>query len=190
MMIAHDFDITDRLQPAGSENTVQVILRSSVLEGQKHLLGPISIGNSPSEECTFLRKAPHTYGWDILPRLVSAGLWRNVELQIIDDTHIRNVHFFVTRIDTANHTAQVYADVQITTPMERFDKMKAEGINDFIEMPFNKTQRITMLKDGKAQIDVDIEDSLHLHGFLETWKKPWGLTDLKKTVISSRKRNF
>ena len=128
MMIAHDFDITDRLQPAGSENTVQVILRSSVLEGQKHLLGPISIGNSPSEECTFLRKAPHTYGWDILPRLVSAGLWRNVELQIIDDTHIRNVHFFVTRIDTANHTAQVYADVQITTPMERFDKMKADII--------------------------------------------------------------
>ena len=70
MMIEHAFDVTKEIK-AGESNQLQVILRSSVIEGQKHLLGTFSIGNFPSEESVFIRKAPHTYGWDILPRLVS-----------------------------------------------------------------------------------------------------------------------
>ncbi len=31
-------------------------------------------------ETLVIRKAPHTYGWDIAPRAVSGGLWRSVEL--------------------------------------------------------------------------------------------------------------
>lgn len=62
MMIEHAFNVTKEIK-AGESNQLQVILRSSVIEGQKHLLGTFSIGNFPSEESVFIRKAPHTYGW-------------------------------------------------------------------------------------------------------------------------------
>ena len=124
MMIEHTFDVTD-LVNKGGDNLLQVIFRSSVLEGQKFLLGILSIGNFPSAESICVRKAPHTYGWDILPRLVSAGLWRDVELRVLEPVRLRDVHYMVTNVDTAAHTARVFADIQLNLPFEKFDKTKA-----------------------------------------------------------------
>lgn len=45
MMIEHAFDVTKEIK-AGESNQLQVILRSSVIEGQKHLLGTFSIETS------------------------------------------------------------------------------------------------------------------------------------------------
>lgn len=124
MMIEHTFDITHVVR-SDAENELEVILRSSVIEGQKYLLGSFSIGNFPSEESVFIRKAPHTYGWDILPRLVSAGLWRDVTLQIIRPTHLRDVHYLVANIDTTTNHVRLFTDVQLTMPFEKFDKVTA-----------------------------------------------------------------
>ena len=33
------------------------------------------------EESLPIRKAPHMYGWDIMPRLISGGIWRGVRLE-------------------------------------------------------------------------------------------------------------
>lgn len=37
--------------------------------------------HSYREESVALRKAPHMYGWDIMPRLLSGGLWRGARLE-------------------------------------------------------------------------------------------------------------
>jgi beta-mannosidase len=123
MMIEHAFDVTDAV--VTGENKLQVIIRSSLLEGQNHLLGTFSIGNSPSPETIFVRKAPHMFGWDILPRLVSAGLWRDVELRVQNPTRITDVQYMVTKLDTTSRDAQIYAYVQIKIPFEKLDKTKA-----------------------------------------------------------------
>jgi len=124
MMIEHLFDVTDMVH-TGSKNILQVIIRSPVIEGQNYLLGVLSIGNFPSEESVSIRKAPHTYGWDILPRLVSAGLWRDVELRVAESSRLRDVHYMVMNVDTATRSARVFAEVQLTMPFEKFDKAKA-----------------------------------------------------------------
>ena len=124
MMIEHSFDITKEMK-AGEDNLLQVILRSSVIEGQKYLLGTFSIGNFPSEESVFIRKAPHMYGWDIMPRLVSAGLWRNVELRIQNAARLTDVHYLVAHVDTANHSARLFTDVQVKLPFHKFGQVKA-----------------------------------------------------------------
>lgn len=124
MMIEHSYDVTEQIKP-GEGNQLQVILRSSVIEGQNHLLGTFSIGNFPSEESAFVRKAPHTYGWDIMPRLVSAGLWRDVELRILDSARFTDVNYIVANLDTASRNVNLYADVQLKLPFEKFDKVKA-----------------------------------------------------------------
>ncbi len=117
MLVAHTFDVTDVLKP-GKRHTLRVILRSAVLEAENYFLGSISIGNFPAEESTGIRKAPHMFGWDIMPRLVSAGLWRSVELRVLPPIRIRDVNYFTARINGTSAT--VYTDIQASMPFEQY----------------------------------------------------------------------
>jgi beta-mannosidase len=125
MLIDHTFNVTDLLRKDG-ENTLQVIIRSAVMEAQKYFLGTFSVGNFAANESVFIRKAPHMYGWDIMPRLVSAGLWRDVELRVINNAHIENAQWMTSNIDLKNKTARLFVDVQMTIPFERLDKTNAK----------------------------------------------------------------
>ena len=92
MLIEHDYDITELLAEGG-ENELRVI------EAQDYPLGALGVrvdGNSESEN---IRKAPHAYGWDIMPRLVSAGLWRGVELRVLEPVRFEDLHWMTLRID-------------------------------------------------------------------------------------------
>ena len=143
MLIEHTFDVT-RIIKQNGENKLQVILRSTVMEGQNHLLGQYSMGNFASDESVWTRKAPHMYGWDIMPRLVSAGLWKNVELRVIKPTRIRNVNYIVTNVDTAGHRAWVNADVQLSIPFKKYDKA---------------TLKLTLTRKGKVAYDAAVKIS-------------------------------
>ena len=125
MLIEYTFDVTGRLKKDG-ENTLQVIIRSAVIEAQKYTLGTFSIGNFAAPESVYIRKAPHMYGWDIMPRLVSAGLWRGVELRVLNNAHIVDAHWMTSKIDTENETAQLFVDVQLAVPFEMLDKTYAK----------------------------------------------------------------
>ena len=123
MMIEHCFDVTEALH--GGENVIQVIIQSSVLYGRKPLLGSISFGHSASPESVNIRKAPHMFGWDILPRVVSAGLWRSVELRTVEPVHFRDVYWMTAGVDVNAGTAEIYADTQFEMPLDRYDRTTA-----------------------------------------------------------------
>ncbi|MDR2041899.1 MAG: glycoside hydrolase family 2 [Tannerella sp.] len=125
MLIEHTFDVTGLLKSDG-QNTLQVILRSAVIESQNYLLNVFSgKGGTANHESENIRKAPHGYGWDILPRLVSAGLWRDVELQIVEPIHFTDVFWMVHHIDTAHKRAYVRVDYQLHIPFKELDKHQA-----------------------------------------------------------------
>ncbi|WP_353196090.1 sugar-binding domain-containing protein [Parapedobacter defluvii] len=124
MFIEHAYDVTDVLK-AGGENTLQVIIRSAVIEAQQYMLGTFSVGNFAATESTYIRKAPHAYGWDIMPRLVSAGLWRDVSLEVINEAHIVNTQWMTSSIDLEAKTARVFVDVQLAIPFEKLDRTQA-----------------------------------------------------------------
>ncbi len=134
MFIAHTYDVTDVLKADG-ENTLQVIIRSAVIEAQQYMLGTFSVGNFAATESTYIRKAPHSYGWDIMPRLVSAGLWRDVSLEVVNETHIVNTQWMTSSIDLDAKTARVFVDVQLAVPFEALDRTHA---------------RISLSRDGKV----------------------------------------
>jgi beta-mannosidase len=125
MLIEHAFDITGFLNPR-SENTLQVIIRSAVIESQSYLLNFLTHkGRTANHESVNVRKAPHSYGWDILPRLVSAGLWRDVELQIVDPIHFVDVFWATTWTEAANKRAGVMVDYQLNLPFGELDRHRA-----------------------------------------------------------------
>jgi len=82
MLVPHFFDVTDHLVLPG-ENRLAVHLRSAAREARNYPYEPSMMSWEHRFEGLHIRKAPHVWGWDIMPRVVSAGIWRSVYL-----THI------------------------------------------------------------------------------------------------------
>ncbi len=119
-MIAHKYDITSKVRKG--ENNLQVILRSAVLEAQKYLVGTYSFRHYT--ESVWIRKPRHCYGWDIMPRLVSAGLWRGVFLIIQNQVSISDVHWVTVSADPKTKEVSAFVDVQVKYPASKIDKVK------------------------------------------------------------------
>ena len=95
MFIAHEFDISSLLRDG--ENTLTVHIKSPVIYANefdipvKHYL---NWGRDAAN--TNIRKAPHSYGWDIMPRAVTSGLWREVRLEIRDKIYFSELYAYPT----------------------------------------------------------------------------------------------
>ena len=129
-MISHCFDITGKARTG--DNLVQVIISSAVQEAQKHMIGIASFRHYT--ESVWIRKPRHCYGWDIMPRLVSAGLWRSVNLVVKDPVSLTDVHWMTVDTDPATGHAEIFVDLQAKYPVTMVDKITVD---------------ISLSKDGK-----------------------------------------
>ena len=95
MLVEHAFDVDGRLQP---ENELLVHIRPAV-EAAEAYPYPQAVAAMPlSWESLYVRKAPHMYGWDIMPRALSAGLWRPVRLVHRPPERIESLYLETLRI--------------------------------------------------------------------------------------------
>lgn len=63
-----------------------------------------------------LRKAPYMYGWDIMPRIVSAGLWKSVEVEYLPKNRIGEFYLICWQGDqcgTNHFTAAIGDGIQL-----------------------------------------------------------------------------
>ena len=90
MYIAHEFKAVGLKQ---GENELLVHIKPAVIEARSREVEPYARGMYHNMESLAVRKAPHMYGWDIMPRIISGGIWRSVYLyerpiDYIDDLYI------------------------------------------------------------------------------------------------------
>ncbi len=111
MLIPHRFDITATVH-AGGDNELVVRLASVVLAGRARCNEAIESG---AFESLAIRKAPHMYGWDIMPRVVSAGIWRDVYIESVPATHWRSVYWATLAVNPGLRTAKVMVDWDFAT---------------------------------------------------------------------------
>ena len=118
MFIAFEFDVSGKLREG--ENTLTVHITSPIA-GTHHakldLWGLGGTWNAPAN--TAIRRAPHSYGWDIMPRAVTSGIWRDVYLEFRDKIRFtqtffdfRNPFAYAFRYDTESDLAD-FRDVEI-----------------------------------------------------------------------------
>ncbi|MEG2077355.1 glycoside hydrolase family 2 protein, partial [Chryseobacterium sp.] len=70
-------------------NTLQIKFKSSVNEGKELAKKvPFTMPESPR---SFVRKAQYQFGWDWGPRLVTAGIWKDVKLNFWNFAIIKNI---------------------------------------------------------------------------------------------------
>lgn len=96
MVIAHRFPIpAERLN---GENELLVRIRSSVNHARGFRRPPYCRANSYGYEGLFLRRPMHTYGWDIAPRLVGAGIWRRAYLEVLQPERWTDLYLVTTAV--------------------------------------------------------------------------------------------
>lgn len=117
MLIPHKLELPASLLLPG-ENQLAVRLRSPLREALAQDYPPTLLlgGDRMITECLFVRKAAHSYGWDIMPRALSAGLWRSVSLEVQDPARIEQV-YIATRAADENH-AELAVTYQLALPYD------------------------------------------------------------------------
>ncbi len=60
---------------------------------------------------TYVRKAPYHFGWDWGPRIVTAGIWKNVRLEAWDAVRVDSLHVAQQRVDAK--AAQLEAQIEL-----------------------------------------------------------------------------
>ncbi len=120
MLVEHHYDITDLLE---EKNTLHVHIKSTELEARKYLRNNFGIRSDQLGEAVSIRKAPHMFGWDIMPRLLSAGIWRDVKLEIIPETYFASVYWVTKEVYPDAKKANLYVDWQFQTNRLNIDDL-------------------------------------------------------------------
>lgn len=126
MLIPHRFDVTNFLGKPGASNRLDVFLRSVVIESAKYdeIFGA---GRRERSEFIHIRKGASSFGWDILSRIVSAGLWKGVSLEIQNPVHFDSVNWYTRSINVDAKRASVAVEFKIQTPFRGLGKLKARS---------------------------------------------------------------
>jgi beta-mannosidase len=104
-LIEHRFDVTGALRPGA--NCIVVRLGSAVNAARRFSYDAASMSWEHREEGLFIRKAPHVWGWDIMPRAVSAGIWRSVWVEERPPVAVEQMYYWTVSINAEGATLGV-----------------------------------------------------------------------------------
>lgn len=122
MVIPHRFDITDQVR-SDSGNELVVQIQSSINYARRFRRPPAAVASSYNYEGLYLRRPMHTYGWDIAPRLVGAGLWRNVSLEVVKPERWTSLYLFTVQVSPKK--AELMLDWSFETPSGTLEGFEA-----------------------------------------------------------------
>jgi beta-mannosidase len=173
MFVEHHFDITDILK---KENELYICIYSTVLEARKYLRNNFGARNDALAEGVSIRKAPHMFGWDILPRLISAGIWREVKLEVIPPDYWESVYWVTKSVNVENATAEMYVDWQFHT-----DRLNIDDLT--LNIYLTRGNKVAYQKSVKVYTTVSRE---HIQGIKDVdfwWPRGFGEPALYEAKI-------
>jgi beta-mannosidase len=115
MLIEHRFDVTNVLRP-GQINHIAIRLNSAVNYARSLRFDGGVMSWEHREEGLYVRKAPHVWGWDIMPRAVSAGIWRSIYLENHPATAIEQLYYWTADVNSQGATLGVRFQFRMDGP--------------------------------------------------------------------------
>ncbi|MFR1758170.1 MAG: glycoside hydrolase family 2 protein, partial [Christensenellaceae bacterium] len=95
------------------ENELVCVLRSCLAEAGSH---PVSVGDYAlhyNYASLRVRKAPSAYGWDIMPRTVSCGLWRGVSLILAPEARIEQAYLYTASLEAGRADLRLFYELRL-----------------------------------------------------------------------------
>ena len=166
MLISHSFEVSKILNNPG-KNLLEVHIISAVEEGRKKAHLPDNYAFEGNWEALRVRKAPHMYGWDIAPRIVSAGLWRGVRLETVETTRFREVYWGTIDVDLKSKSASLMLDWDIATDISDLYALKLSIQIERLGKKVYSCEKPLLGVHGKEFIDLQCVDFWWPRGFGE-----------------------
>lgn len=104
MLVSQSFPLK-KLREGENELVVHIFPACIAARGRK--LSALNSAQPYNYESLRLRKSPSMFGWDIMPRLVSGGIWRPVYIEQRPREHWEQAYLMTQRVDPAAKTAQL-----------------------------------------------------------------------------------
>ena len=94
-----------------------------------------------------VRKAPHMYGWDIMPRILSGGLWRSVYLVSKPEERIDEVYVNTVDIADDHSSATISIFYKITVKSGSLNEYSIKVYGRHKNSVFEKSQKLYHTSD-------------------------------------------
>jgi len=110
MLIPHTVPVSKNIKIGENELMVHII--PATIAAREYDITPNDGAAPTNYDSLYIRKAPHMFGWDIMPRILSGGIWRDVTLReckkerIVDD----GVFIQTTSVNTEENTALLFVN--------------------------------------------------------------------------------
>lgn len=137
------------------KNILHVKINSFVLREHEEEFSERTLLVNPytHQKSVELRKAPHQHGWDILPRAVSAGIWRDVYLVSKETVEFKQFSYIPAKYQYGNML--VYFCYEISCPYEKINGSKIVIKGKCGESCFETESD---LKTHVGRVDINIEN--------------------------------
>ena len=114
MFLSHEIPLNQDVSLQATGNELVIHIHPTMIEAQRNTIPP-SAGTFPFNYASlYTRKTPSSFGWDILCRAVSGGIWRPVYIDIVKTPAIRETFLYTRGVspDPADHT-RGYAELNL-----------------------------------------------------------------------------
>ena len=116
MLIEHEVSIKGLLTIG--ENELFIHIRPALIEAMKYEYPQLISSLVTGYESIYVRKAPHMYGWDIMPRFLSAGMYRPVTIEYRPDEGIDELYLKTIDINETHSIAHLILHYKLTCRMD------------------------------------------------------------------------
>ncbi len=123
MLVEHEYLVNEFIKPGN--NKIVVHIHPTVIEAREYKENVLATGHDYNGEALHIRKAPYMFGWDIMPRTVSGGLWRSVSLIEKPQHRIDDFYLGTANMNLKHKTAQLSGQIRIHTEDDLISDYKA-----------------------------------------------------------------
>jgi beta-mannosidase len=170
MLIPYEFSLKD-FQSGKHELLVHIIPASIYVRDIPY--DDRCLANPYNTDSLLIRKAPYMYGWDIMPRTVSGGLWRDVSVVYKPKNRIED--FFCRTSKINEDSCELTFDFTITTNEDLLTDFTVKIEGSCKESSFSKT---TKLYNVNSRIKISVDNPLLW------WPKNYGEANLYDVKLS------
>ncbi len=121
MLIEHEFCVAGRLK---AQNELVVHIFPTMIEARKYPLTPENHAQEYSYASLQIRKCASMFGWDIMPRFVSGGLWKPVTLVQKPAERLEQFYIYTVSLKKEPSTARLKTFFEIKTDEDYLDGLK------------------------------------------------------------------
>lgn len=122
MLIEHSLHVSEYLKKGKNELIVHIT--PTMIAARDMELAPLNRTQYYNQASLAYRKAAYMFGWDIMPRFVSSGLWKPVYLVKKSDECLEQCYLYTTRVKPEDRTAELTAFVELRTDADLLSDLR------------------------------------------------------------------